>query len=67
MRKTKISLRIRALCDERELLAESGGHNKKHNQRLKEIKAAIRNCQRIQNVAPERMVLIEKKKRGKKR
>lgn len=67
MRKTKDEIKLKELCEERALLLKKmyGRDRRKNEQRMKVVKNEIKNCQRRLNLAPERMVLIEKKQRKK--
>lgn len=60
MRKSKDEIKLKELCDERNLLSKKLYNNKANQQKMKELKNEIKNCQRRVMMAPERMVLVEK-------
>jgi len=62
MKKTKDEIKLKELCEERNSLSKKLYNNKVSQQRMKELKNEIKNCQRRLMIAPERMVLIEKVK-----
>ena len=66
MKKSKDEIKLKELCDERNMLG-SHGYGQKNARRLKEIKNEIKNCQRRTMMAPQRRVITEKieRKRNK--